>query len=105
MKSFWEQVATPFPSSCMHWKKGRGTIRAKVVAVACTWDVAPGLELRGGVKGKGLSSIASGISGPGSCVFGDRWGIKVCLCLRGACPCSAVWVVWLGGFLGLFYFC
>jgi len=64
-----EQVRTPFPSGCSHRKKGRGTIRAGVVAVACTWDVAPGLGLRGGVEVKALSSIASGISGSGSRLF------------------------------------
>jgi len=70
--------------------------------VACTWDVASGLGLRGGVKVKALSSIASGISGSGSMWFVDRWGIKVCLYLRGECPCPAVWVVWWGGFFLLF---
>jgi len=77
MKFPWEQVKTPFLSGCSHRKKGRGKLREEVVAVACTWDVASGLGLRGGVKVKALSSIASSISGSGSMWFVDRWGIKV----------------------------
>jgi len=53
-KSFRGQVTTPFPSGCSHGKKERGTIREEVVAVACTWDVAPGLGLKRWGEGVGV---------------------------------------------------